>query len=487
MKSYQECEIQTAVPPGGMVNDVHSQLNSTRVGQVISVRSISAISAAVCAAAASGQSVSICGGRHAMGGQQFATDAILLDMTQYNQVLAFDRNAGTITVESGIQWPELVGYLSQAQTGDACPWGIIQKQTGADRLSIGGALSANVHGRGLKFRPIIQDIESFVLIDSRGNARHCSRSENYELFCLAIGGYGLFGVIATVTIKLQRRQCLRRDVNILPVSHLMQAFTQCLADGYLYGDFQFSIDEQSDDFLNKGVFAAYKPEVDNLPSGANKTLSEADWDRLVYLAHTDRAQAFDMYAKHYLFSNGQRYWSDCHQMSTYKDNYHQDLNVQLAAHDCGTEVISELYVPRNWLADFMHEAASYLRANGPKIIYGTVRLIEKDSESYLAWAKQSYACVIFNLHTVYGAEGREHSARAFRHLIDLAINYGGSFYLTYHKFATEKQVLACYPQFRSFLELKRRYDPQELFQSNWYRHYKCVSRRGAPPRGGSMS
>jgi hypothetical protein len=35
-----------------------------------------------------------------------------------------------------------------------------------------------------------------------------------------------------------------------------------------------------------------------------------------------------------------------------------------------------------------------------------------------------------------------------------------------------RQVDACFPQFQEFLKLKRKYDPSELFQSDWYRHYK---------------
>ncbi len=30
----------------------------------------------------------------------------------------------------------------------------------------------------------------------------------------------------------------------------------------------------------------------------------------------------------------------------------------------------------------------------------------------------------------------------------------------------------CYPQFPEFLRLKKKCDPEEQFQSNWYRHYK---------------
>src|SRR3989475_3278068 len=110
-----------------------------------------------------------------------------------NRVLGFDAARGLIDVEAGIQWPELMRHLVDAQQGAAQQWGIRQKQTGADRLSIGGALAANAHGRGLLFKPFVGDVESFVLVDADGIPRTCSREENAELFRLAIGGDGRVG------------------------------------------------------------------------------------------------------------------------------------------------------------------------------------------------------------------------------------------------------------------------------------------------------
>jgi FAD/FMN-containing dehydrogenase len=137
-----------------------------------------------------------------------------------------------------------------------------------------------------------------------------------------------------------------------------------------------------------------------------------------------------------------------------------------------TEIITEINVPRETLKAFLDEVREDFRKNKVQLIYGTVRLIEKDDESFLPWAKQSYACTIFNLHTVHSKEGIEHSAQAFRRLIDMAIKRGGTYYLTYHKYATRNQVEACYPNFAELLQFKRKYDPKEIFQSDWYRHYR---------------
>jgi Leucine carboxyl methyltransferase len=82
--------------------------------------------------------------------------------------------------------------------------------------------------------------------------------------------------------------------------------------------------------------------------------------------------------------------------------------------------------PRPDLPNFLAQATDLLRSNRTTVIYGTVRLIEKDDESFLAWAKESYACIIFNLLTLHTPSGIEASARSLRGLIDLAIARGGS-------------------------------------------------------------
>jgi FAD/FMN-containing dehydrogenase len=54
----------------------------------------------------------------------------------------------------------------------------------------------------------------------------------------------------------------------------------------------------------------------------------------------------------------------------------------------------------------------------------------------------------------------------------MGMKRGGRYYLTYHRHARRDQVETCYPQMTEFLRLKRKYDPQERFQSDWYRYYK---------------
>ena len=153
---------------GVWLNDIHSRLNRTRVLRVETPATADALADVVRRAARDGRAISIAGGRHAMGGQQFATDAVHVDTSALNEVVELDSARGQVEVGAGIQWPALVAALVERQQGQPRQWGIVQKQTGADRLSLGGALAANAHGRGLTYAPIAQDVEAFTLVDARG-------------------------------------------------------------------------------------------------------------------------------------------------------------------------------------------------------------------------------------------------------------------------------------------------------------------------------
>jgi len=98
-------------------------------------------------------------------------------------------------------------------------------------------------------KPFISDVESFVLVDAMGTTHKCSRTENRDLFRLVHGGYGLFGIVTSVQLRLSPRKKIERVVEIRTVDDLMPGFEKRIADGFQYGDFQFSIERGSEDFL----------------------------------------------------------------------------------------------------------------------------------------------------------------------------------------------------------------------------------------------
>lgn len=456
---------------GVVLNDAQSALNATTVREVVSPGGVDDAVAAVRRAGTDGIAVSVSGSRHSMGGQQFGTGNLHLDMRSLKAIRGLDAERGIVDAEAGIEWSELIDGLLERQAGAALGWGIRQKQTGSDHLTLGGALASNVHGRGLRQRPIIDDVESFTLVDPRGEVREVDREREPELFRLAIGGYGLFGVVTSVRLRLAPRQLMRRRVSLVTIDGLLAGFDERIAGGATFGDCQFSIDPASADFLRLGILSTYGPDPDAtaVPEG-QRALSREAWGRLLYLTHVDPGAAAQAYIDHYTSTDGQLYWSDLHQRSEYVGGYHALLDRFTGETTPGSDIITEIYVPRPPLEAYMTSIAEEFRDGEPRIVYGTIRLVERDTESVLAWAREPWACIIFNLHARHDERGLAEAAKGFRHLIDLALAVGGSYYLTYHRYATRAQLVAAHPRIDEFLAAKARLDPDGRFQSDWYRH-----------------
>ena len=64
----------------------------------------------------------------------------------------------------------------------------------------------------------------------------------------------------------------------------------------------------------------------------------------------DKGEAWRRYSEHYAATSGQLYLSDSHQTAEYLDGYHAWLDAHTGSPHRGSEMITELYVPRDRLA-----------------------------------------------------------------------------------------------------------------------------------------
>ncbi|BAM04160.1 FAD-binding oxidoreductase [Phycisphaera mikurensis] len=436
-----------------VVNDQQSRLNRTRVAGVLRPRSIEEIRDALRLAERRSLVVAICGGGHAMGGQQFATDGLLLDLSGFAEVLGLDAAAGLVRVQAGIRWPALMQKLDALQVGNPRPWCIRQKQTGVDQVSLGGSVAANAHGRGLDLPPLVEDVESLTLMDARGDLHRCSRAENPDLFALAVGGYGCFGPVVEVELRLARRRTVQRRVAAIAVPDLVGLARERLAEGAVYGDCQYATHLSGPADEHPGILSVYHP-VEGEPDADDPTLNlSADrWTELIRLARRDKARAFEFYREHYLRTDGRRYASDRHQLSPVFDGYLAAVETD-GQRPRGTEMITEVYVEPERLMDLLAACRADFARHGVDMTYGTIRLIEPDAITFLPWATRRWACVVVNLHVRHDAAGIDAVRGHFRRILDRTVEHGGSFYLTYHRWAEREHLDAAYPQMPEWLAL----------------------------------
>ena len=459
-------------PRGTLVNDVHTGWNPTWVDRVERPTSAAEVQSLIKAARKRGKVISVSGSRHATGGQQFAGKSVLVDMRGLDRILDLDTKSGVLSVEGGIEWPGLIqGYLKSQ--GATPAWGIRQKQGGGDHMTIGGALAANAHGHCLGAPPIVGDVEWIEIAAADQAMQRCSRNEAKELFSLAIGGYGLCGIITAVGLRLVPRRKVRRNVATLTLAEAIAFVERHASNETAFGYFQYNTDETSLEFMRTGILTTYGIVSDDTPIGdASTDIDEAPLSSLLELAHKDRRSAYRHYATFELSKNGNVEWSDLHQLSSYPSGYHTKMDQHHPDLRKGADLIWEFYVPRGELISFLEEARRLLLKSETPLIYGTVRFIEQDRDSFLAWAKKRYACVIFTPHFPDGVPEKRKASELYRQLAQAANKRAGSFYLTYNRFAGRSEMNDAYPQFAEFLQLKRKYDPTELFQSEWYRHYR---------------
>lgn len=417
------------------------------------------------------------GARYASGGQQLVDDGTMFDLNFVSNFINMDCRKGTVRVSAGTNFRELVYLLEREQTEKGRNlqefWTIRQKPAGIDTVTIGGALASNIHGRGLHQAPFVDDIESMEVVTADGDIQEVSRDSNRQFFNLIVGGYGLFGVVTAVTLKLAKRKAVRRQVTVTAADDVLSELHKRTESGAIYGDYQLCIETSSEEFLTNGILSTYQPEELSVEKYSdiinNQTAyTQEEWRELLYLAHTDKKQAFTKYREHCKSTDGKLFLTDKIQLCTYTSGYHNDLPEKHA----GADISCELFVPRRYLPFLLHRTAKLLRDRKADVIYATVRLVEAEKETYLNWATQNYACLTIYQHSSMESNQLEYTKETCRELIDLSIALSGKFYLSYNRMAHKEQLLAAYPQIGEFIDRKVELDPFHVFSSNWFTHHQ---------------
>ena len=122
-------------------------------------------------------------------------EGMLIDLTNYDAVIAIDKNANTVTVQSGIQLSKLNLFLYSN--------GIAMQNLGDIAYqTISGAISTSTHGTGIKLTGIANQVVALRLVLADSSVVDCSATSNPELFECARVGLGALGIISTVTLQV---------------------------------------------------------------------------------------------------------------------------------------------------------------------------------------------------------------------------------------------------------------------------------------------
>ncbi|UII25682.1 FAD-binding oxidoreductase [Fulvivirga maritima] len=126
------------------------------------------------------------------------SDHTVLKMEKMNHFLSFDQDKGFLTCEAGATLDEIIQVF--ASRG----WFPLINP-GTKFVTLGGAIANDIHGKAHHVDgSFVNSVEYFTILLSDGRVLRASRTENEDLFWANFGGLGLLGVILTVCIKLRK-------------------------------------------------------------------------------------------------------------------------------------------------------------------------------------------------------------------------------------------------------------------------------------------
>jgi FAD/FMN-containing dehydrogenase len=221
----EDSQIVEKLPPGYV--DDFSRMNKAAVSEVWQIprepeAAEQQLRELLKKARTKGLRVSIAGARHSMGGHTIYPGGILINMLPFNG-MELDESKNVLHVGAGARWSEVIPYLDRRGRS-------IEVMQSDNSFSVGGSLSVNCHGWQYNRPPIASTIESFRLMKADGTIVRCNRQENKDLFSLAVGGYGLFGVILDAELRVVPNERLRLQQYLVPVDEALSSFDKKLRE-----------------------------------------------------------------------------------------------------------------------------------------------------------------------------------------------------------------------------------------------------------------
>jgi FAD/FMN-containing dehydrogenase len=229
--------------------DDASRFNPTRISQFIKISKenyLDELREVLHRAKKNNVKVSVCGARHTQGGHIAYLDGMLLDLSNLDGIQLI--TADCVRIQSGATWRRVIEFLH--------PLGLSADiMQSDDDFSIGGTVSANVHGWQANKPPIVSTIIGFHILTADGTVLYCTRQENSDLFTAAIGGYGLLGIILDVDFTVVKNNIYKLKQSRINIEYFLHYFKNQVQENEKAEMFlgHFSLDKNS--FLKNMLFS----------------------------------------------------------------------------------------------------------------------------------------------------------------------------------------------------------------------------------------
>lgn len=456
---------------GGFINDA-SCLNKTAVHGVVSVQNLDDIKNALIFAKDKDLKISIAGVKHSMGGHAFYRNALILDMTKFNQ-MTLDEESKILNVQSGATWHDIQNFLH--------PKFAVKAMQSTDIFTIGGSISVNAHGMDHHAGAIARTIRSMRIVLPNGSIETVSRTENPKLFNLVIGGYGLFGIVLDVNLEITDNAVYQSERKVISYKEFPDVFSRKIENDESIGLFYAHLSTAPQSFLKEMILYNYK-KVDT-PDAKIPPLGEVSSIKLRRLIFNFAKQGsipmrLKWFAEKYIepmlencpVSRNQALDEGEACLVSRNEPMHDSVPYLRNNLKNDTDILHEYFIPRDQFVSYIDEMRIIMTENNVNLLNASVRVVHKEN-NFLNYSPTDTFSIVLYINQTTDEKGNQKMKKTTQELIDLTIKHDGRFFLPYQLHYTAKQLERSYPEFKSFLAAKKRYDPEKRLTSTFYEKY----------------
>ncbi len=408
-----------------------------------------------------GKKIGIAGARMSQGEHILPSKAshIFIDTKGLNKI-QINPHIKTAKIQAGATWCELQEAANK--------FGLAPKvQQASNIFRVGGSLSADCHGWDHKAGSLVNVVRSLTIVDADGHKQVVYPDD--ELFRLAIGGYGLFGVIVEAEIELTDNLTLQETGERVAIKDYVKYFDRKILPNKDIAMHLYRLSLNDGHLLQSGVAVSYlkRDEKRHVAKLVDEEPNGTFLDR--FLLHIARRRSY--FRKLYWSGETKRIDSSG-TVATRNEIMRPPIKAALNSSRAQTEWLQEYFVRGKDLEPFLRKLGSTLRKNNMPVINASVRYVKHDTKAEMAYAKKGrrFAIVLFFNQSLASKEV-ETTRKWVREIDDWLGKREGTFYLPYAHLATKEQFRKCYPQWKNVVERKKYYDPDETFSSGFYQAY----------------
>ena len=460
---------------GGLINDA-SALSATPVYGVVEVSEEAHVAKALEFARGNGLKVSVAAIRHSMGGHAFDDNALVLDMRNFNRI-EIDPDARTMTVQPGAVWHDIQNRLH--------PRFAVRAMQSTDIFSVGGSISVNAHGMDHQAGSVAGTVRGLRVMLADGTIVACSPSENADLFRHVVGGYGLFGVMLEATLDITENVVYRTSREIIRSDDFPAYFASEIEPDQKFGLFYGHLSTAPGNFLEDMIVYRYEQVADEAPadmppldepSGValkrvimNLAKYGGFFQTLKWYSEKDLEPEFEACTVPRTVAMGEG--EAC--LVTRNNPMHDSVPYLFNDLADQTDILHEYFIPRGAYNAFIAEARQLLANQPLPVLNASIRVVHKEDVALTYAPEPAYSLVLY-INQSADEAGNAEMRKLTRAMIDLTIKHGGRFFLPYQLHYTGAELIASYPELPAFLARKKELDPNELFQSTFYRAIKVL-------------